>query len=231
MKEEILKKLSYAIAEGETDEGKALVQEALDAGITPLEILNDGAAKGMDIVNERYNEGEAFLPELIVSGDTMTDVIALIFESMNTEEIASTKLGSVVIGQAKGDVHDIGKNIVAALLSVNGFEVHNIGIDVPVKAFIEKAEEVDADIIGISTLLTTSLPYLKDIVSYLDDSGKRDKYFYVVGGGPVTADFAKDIKADGWSRTGFDAVEMCRQLVKQCQPGKQETLIVDSELS
>ncbi|AMP20799.1 hypothetical protein AZF37_06095 [endosymbiont 'TC1' of Trimyema compressum] len=111
----------------------------------------------------------------------MTEVIALIFESMNTEEIASTKLGSVVIGQAKGDVHDIGKNIVAALLSVNGFEVHNIGIDVPVKSFIEKAEEVNADIIGISTLLTTSLPYLKDIVSYLDDSGTRDKYFYVVG--------------------------------------------------
>ena len=119
MKEEILKKLSYAIAEGETDEGKALVKEAIAAGVIPLEILNDGASKGMDSVNERYNEGEAFLPELIVSGDTMTDVIALIFESMNTEEIASTKLGSVVIGQAKGDVHDI-------------------GIDVPVKSFIEK---------------------------------------------------------------------------------------------
>ena len=97
MKEEILKKLSYAIAEGETDEGKALVNEAIAAGVSPLEILNEGASKGMDIVNERYNEGEAFLPELIVSGDTMTDVIALIFESMNTEEIASTKLGSVVI--------------------------------------------------------------------------------------------------------------------------------------
>jgi corrinoid protein of di/trimethylamine methyltransferase len=229
MKEELLKKLSELIADGENDAAVDVVKEALEAGIPPLEILNDGAAKGMDIVNDRYNEGEAFLPELIISGDAMTDAIKVIFASMSASDMAASKMGTVVIGQAKGDVHDIGKNIVAALLAVNGFEVHNLGIDVPVKTFIEKAEEVNADIIAVSTLLTTSLPYLEDTMKYLEDCGKRDKYYYIVGGGPVTTSFAEKVKADGWSRTGFDAVALCKMLVKKERPGVDPIVLIDSE--
>lgn len=229
MKDELLKKLSVAIAEGESDEAVALVKQAVDLKIPAMEILNNGAAKGMDIVNERYDNGEAFLPELIVSGDAMSDAIKVIFEAMDPAEIELTKMGTVVIGQAKGDVHDIGKNIVGALLSVNGFEVHNLGIDVPVKEFIQKAEEVNADIIAMSTLLTTSLPYLEDAIKYLEDTGKRNKYFYIVGGGPVTPEFAEGIKADGWSRNGFDAVELCKKLMKKEKRGVGQIEIVDSE--
>lgn len=230
MKDEVLKKLSIAIAEGESDIAMALVNEAIDLKIPVMEILNQGAAKGMDIVNERYNNGDAYLPELIVAGDAMSDAIKVIFGAMTASEIASTKLGTVVIGQARGDVHDIGKNIVGALLAVNGFEVHNLGIDVPVKDFITKAAEVNADIIAVSTLLTTSLPYLEDTIKYIEDIGKRDKYFYIVGGGPVTPEFAKRVKADGWARTGFDAVELCKKLVKKSKAGVDPIEIVDSEI-
>ncbi len=230
MKEDLLKNLSMAIADGETDDGLRLVKEALDAGIPPLEILNEGAAKGMDIVNERYNEGEAFLPELMVSGDAMTDVIKVIFDAIKKEGGSVTKKGTIVIGQAKGDVHDIGKNIVSALLSVNGFEVHNIGVDAPVKKFIETAKEVNADIIAMSTLLTTSLPYMKDVVQYIEDSNQKDKYYFIIGGGPVTPDFAKNIKADGWARTGFDAVDLCKKLMERDKKDPRETVIFDSEV-
>ena len=227
--EEILKKISELVAEGEGEDAVEAVKEAFAAGIDAVTILNQGAAKGMDIVSEQYSSGEAFLPELVLAGDAMTEVIDVIFANMSKEEAAAQKQGVVVIGQAKGDVHDIGKNVVAALLSVNGFEVHDLGIDVPVKAFYDKAKEVGADIVAMSTLLTTSLPYLEDTLRYLVDTDTRDKYHFIVGGGPVTPEFAKKIGADGWSRNAFDCVELCRKLVAQGNPGKNGTLIVDSE--
>ena len=198
-----------------------MVQEALDKGIDPMTVLNEGAAKGMDIISEQYNEGEAYLPDLVLAGDAMKAVMDLLFANMDQDAVEATKAGTVVIGQAKGDVHDIGKNIVSALLAVNGFEVHDLGIDVPVKSFIEKAKDVDADIVLVSTLLTTSLPYLGDTLQYIVDAGFRDKWYYGVGGGPVTSDFSQKIGADGWSRTGFDCVEMCRQFMKEKTPGQE----------
>ncbi len=227
--EEILKKISELVAEGDGDEAVDAVKEAFAQGLDAVTILNKGASVGMDIVSEQYSSGEAYLPELVLAGDAMSEVIAVIFENMSAEDIAKSKQGVVVLGQAKGDVHDIGKNVVSALLSVNGFEVHDIGIDAPVKAFYEKAEEVDADIVGISTLLTTSLPYISDTLQYLKDTGTREKRFFVAGGGPVTPDYAAKAGADGWSRTAFDCVDMCKKLMAEYKPGKQDILIVDSE--
>lgn len=229
MKEALFEKLANCIAEGDAEEALKVVDQALAEGISPLEILDKGGTRGMDIVNERYDNGEAFLPELVVAGDAMTEVVQRIFSQMDEAETKANKIGTVVIGQAEGDVHDIGKNIVAALLAVNGFEVHDLGIDVPVKKFIEKAEEVNATIIACSTLLTTSMPYLEDVVQLLTDMGKRDKYFYIVGGGPVTPEFAEQMKADGWGRTAFDAVELCKRLVRNGAAAGTETVIVDSQ--
>lgn len=226
---DILSKLSIAVANGDEDEALALVGAAIDAGMDPLKILNDGAAKGMDIVSEQYNNGEAFLPELVLSGDAMSKVIEVIFANMSSEDAAKSKQGVVVIGQAKGDVHDIGKNIVSALLAVNGFEVHDLGTDVDVKEFYVKAQELNADIVGISTLLTTSLPYMSDTLSYITDTGNRQRFNYIVGGGPVTPDFAKNIGADGWSRNAFDCVNLCKQLIMRNAPGSGEILLIDSE--
>jgi len=224
---ELLNRLSLAIADGDEDEALKLVEQALSEGIPPFEILDKGGSTGMNIVNERYENGEAFLPELVIAGDTMKAVVNVIFSKMSAEEISKNKLGKVVIGQAKGDVHDIGKNLVAALLGVNGFEVFDLGVDVPLKEFIEKAKEVDADIIACSTLLTTSMPYLEDIDKYLRDAGLRDKYFYIVGGGPVTPQFAEKIGADGWGLNAFNAVELCKQLMKIGKPPVEKTLIID----
>ncbi len=227
--EELLKKIAELVAEGEAEEAVEAVKEAFAQGVDAVTVLNEGASKGMDVVSEQYSSGEAYLPELVLAGDAMSAVIEVIFGNMSAEDAAASKQGVVVIGQAKGDVHDIGKNVVSALLSVNGFEVHDIGIDASVKSFYEKAEEVNADIVGISTLLTTSLPYLSDTLQYLKDTGTRDNRFFIVGGGPVTPDYAKQIGADGWSRTAFDCVDMCKKLMAQGGPGKHDILIVDSE--
>ncbi len=226
--EEILKKISELVAEGDDTEAVAAVNEALESGIDPMIILNEGASKGLDIVSTQYNSGEAFLPELVLAGDAMSAVLDVLFANMDQERAEANRIGTVVIGQAKGDVHDIGKNIVAALLAVNGFEVHDLGIDVPVKKFIETAKEVNANLVLTSTLLTTSLPFLADTVQYIIDTGKRDKWFYCVGGGPVTPEYAKKIGADGWSRTAFDCVEMCKTLMKEKKPG-EGTILIDSE--
>ncbi len=227
--EELLLKISQAVAEGDEAESVELVKEALAGGMDPLHVLNEGASKGMDIVSEQYNNGEAFLPELVLAGDSMSAVISLIFDAMGTEERAAARQGTVVIGQAKGDVHDIGKNIVSALLAVNGFEVHDLGIDVPVKTFFDKSIEYNADIVAMSTLLTTSLPFMQDTLAYIRDTGNRDKRFFIVGGGPVTPEFASKIGADGWARNGFDCVDLCKKLMAQGKPGQNATMIVDSE--
>ena len=222
--QELLEKLKLAIAEGEEEDAVELAQEALDAGMAPLDILNNGAVKGMDLIGEQYNQGEAFLPELVMSGDAMTSVLDLLFNGMSDEERAENKTGVVVIGQAKGDVHDIGKNIVVALLSVNGFEVHDLGTDVEVKQFAEKAREVNADIVGVSTLLTTSLPYMRDTVKYFQDVNLRDKVRIIFGGGPVTPEFVQQSGANGWSRSAMDCVKMCKELM-QCAPGPCDSII------
>jgi len=227
--EDILKKIGDLVAEGEEDEAVEAVREALKQGIEPLKVLTDGAGKGMDAVSEQYNAGEAFLPELVLAGDAMTAIMKIVFESMDEKTAAETKEGVVVIGQAKGDVHDIGKNICSALLAVNGFEVHDLGIDVPVKKFIEEAESTHADFILMSTLLTTSLPYLSDTLQYIKDTGHRDQYYFCVGGGPVTPEFAEKIGSNGWSRTAFDCVDMCKQLVKSHKAADGQFVMVDSE--
>jgi methanogenic corrinoid protein MtbC1 len=227
--EDILLKIGTSVAEGEEDEAVTLVKQAFEMGIDPIVVLNEGAAKGMNIVSEQYDKGEVFLPELVLSGDAMGAVIELIFEQMSGEQAAAVKKGIVVIGQAKGDVHDIGKNVVGALLAVNGFEVHDLGTDVPVKTFYEKAIEYKADIVAMSTLLTTSLPFMDDALRYMTDTGERKRFFYIVGGGPVTPEFASSIGADGWARSAFDCVELCKKLMEKGNPGADPIIIVNSE--
>lgn len=229
MAEDLMKRIAQLVAEGDDEESVKLVKQAIADGHDPMEVLTEGAAKGMDIIGAAYDEGEAYLPELVLSGDAMTAVVDVIFEQLDDEQKAASKQGTVVIGQAKGDVHDIGKNIVSALLAVNGFTVVDLGIDVEVKAFYEKAKEHDANIVAMSTLLTTSLPYMEDAKRYFKDTGVSENFFFIVGGGPVTPEFAQDLGVDGWSRNAFDCVQLCKELMANKKPGSGETVIVDSE--
>ncbi|MDR2492681.1 MAG: B12-binding domain-containing protein [Coriobacteriales bacterium] len=227
-KEELLALLGDAVADGDGDKAVDLAKEAFETGVDPMEVLNDGASKGLSIIGARYSSGDAYLPDLVGSGAAMSAVMDLIFAQ--TEGTASLDTqGVVIIGQSKGDIHDIGKNVVSALLAVNGFEVHDLGTDVSVKTFYEKALEHNADIIAMSSLLTTSLPFMDDMVRYVNDTGTRERFFCIVGGGPVTADFAESIGADGWGQSAFDCVELCKKLMARGNPGSGPTIKVDSQ--
>ncbi len=230
MADDLMKRIAELVADGDDVESVKLVKQAIAEGHKPLYVLTEGASKGMDIISAAYDEGEAYLPELVLSGDAMSAVIAVIFASMDEAELEASKQGTVVIGQAKGDVHDIGKNVVSALLAINGFTVIDLGIDVDVKTFYQKAIEHDADIVAMSTLLTTSLPFMEDAMHYFTDTGIRNNFFYILGGGPVTPEFAQNLKVDGWARTAFDCVALCKSLMADKKPGSGETMIVDSEV-
>ena len=232
MKEDILKRLCDAIVDCDVDKSADVAQEALDAGIPAFEAIQNGAAKGLDIIGNGFSTGDVYLPELILAGDAMKAVFDVLNKALEKEDTGNqgnqANLGKVVIGTVSGDLHDIGKNIVGAMLGINGFQVYDIGIDVEPKAFVKKAEELGANIIASSTLLTTSMPYQQDIVQYLEDSGLRDKYYYIVGGGPVTAEWTIEIKADGHGYTATDAVEVCKRLVKLGKtPGTFDPVILE----
>jgi corrinoid protein of di/trimethylamine methyltransferase len=211
--EETLDKLIQAIIDGDEAEAKKITEDALAAGMDPLNVVKKGAVKAMDIIGEKWRRFEMFLSHVMLAADAMKSVMAVLLPKIAAEQKSTFSLGRVVLGTVSGDIHDIGKNLVGTLLSVAGFEVHDIGVDIPSKDFIEKAKELNADIIAMSCLLSTSMYFQKDIIQYLEDAGLREKYYVVVGGGPVTADWTTEIGADGWGKYADDAVTVCRRLV------------------
>lgn len=221
---EILKRIEEAVYDGEDDVIEELVQEALDAGVPAEDIIQEGGVVALDKLGEAFNNLEAFLPELMIAGDCMKMLIAKVNPYLKEGESAFK--GKVIIGCAKGDLHDIGKSLVATQLAVNGFEVIDLGVDVPTNKFIDTAESERADIIVVSSLLTTSQYYMEELIKRLESEGKRDKYRVAVGGGPISAEYAEKIGADGYSRTAHCAVKMAQRLMK-IQP--KEELIVEQD--
>lgn len=210
-KEELLKKLKDLIVAQSSENLKRIVIDALKEGLTPGEIIA-GIQDGLREVGEKFNRGELFLPQLILTADAIQPIINMLLESI--PEKKTVKKGKVVIGTAYGDIHDIGKNIVAAFLRASGYEVHDLGSDVPIQNFIQKAEEVNADIIAVSNLLTASIVYQKDLLQELNDRGMNDK-FVIIGGSAVNPEWAKSIKVDGYGRTAENAVALCDLLLKR----------------
>ena len=217
-KEELFAKLEQAIIDGDEEAASQVAQEVLDAGIDPLEAIHQGAVKGLNVLGERFQRLEAFLPELMLAGDAMKACMAIFEPHIKQEQMGEATLGKVVIGTVYGDSHDIGKSLVATMLAINGFEVYDLGCNVPVKQFIEKAEEVKAKIIGLSALMTTSSYYQQEVVKNLEDAGLREKYYVVVGGGPITPEWTTQIDADGTSRSAVDAIELFKRLVTDGVP-------------
>jgi len=213
-KEEILGKLSEGIMKGETALARQAAEESLAAGLDPLETIQQGTSKAMEVVGLRFRSFEIFLPELIMAAEAANAAMAVLLPKIASDRRKEAMAGRVVLGTVSGDVHDIGKNLVSAVLSAAGFQVHDLGVDVPSKKFVDVAQEVEADIIGLSSLLTTSMQYQKDAIDYVTDMGLRDKYFIIVGGGPVTPTWAAQIGADGYGRRAADAAELCRLLMQ-----------------
>ena len=208
----ILEKLESCVVAGKKDEIEALVKTALNDGLSQFEIIQNGMRKGLEAVGEGFEKMEIFLPEMIQSADAMTQGIEILKESLVGEDQVE-EIGRVVIGTVNGDIHDIGKNIVSTFLSISGFTVYDLGLSVSVEKFLDKAEEKNADIICLSALLTTTMPAMKDFFKEMEYRGIRDKYKILVGGGPVTKEWADTIGADGYGEDFVEAVRVCKELV------------------
>ncbi len=212
-KNEILSKLTEAVISGDENAVIETAENAVKAGIDPLLAITDGLAKGISVIGDKFRKYEIFLPEVMIAADAMKAGVNILKPHITAERVKEIVVGKAVIGTAFGDIHDIGKNLVSVMLSVNGFEVHDMGTDVASTKFIEKAKEVGADIIAISSLMATSMYYQKDTIQYLKDMNSNDTYWVIVGGGPVTSDWAVEIGADGYGRYSSDAVEVAKILM------------------
>ena len=189
------------------------VDKALRAGADPVELLQDGVIRGLEMIGEKFEAKEYFLGELMMGGKIAEDCIARIDPCLPDQK--DPPRGIVVIGAVQGDLHDIGYSLVAKQLELAGFEVHQMGVNVPTMSFIEKAQEVDADIIGLSAFLVTTIPNCEDVINYLRDMGLRDRFRVIIGGAETTQETADTLGADGWAPNAVEAVTLCKDLVKQ----------------
>ena len=213
MNDQIFEKMAQSIIDGESEEAERLALEAIELGIDPLDAINKGFVKGVDHVGNLFSCGDAFLPELVMAGEAMKTAVSVLEPEMARQGTERKMLGTVVIGTIQGDIHDIGKTLVATMLSAAGFKVFDLGVDVPVMTLVEKARAENADIIGVSALLTTTMVRQRDVVEALDDMGLRPKVKVLVGGAPVTRDWVKEIGADGFSEDAVGAVAAAKQLL------------------
>lgn len=200
-----------AIVAGNADAAAAATRVAIDRGVAPQEIINGQMISAMGEVGQRFQDGKAFVPQLLMAGRAMKSALELLKPMLAGGAV--TTLGKVVIGTVKGDLHDIGKNLVASMLEGCGFEVINIGIDVPAETFVEHVRDDKPDILCMSALLTTTMTYMKDVIDALSAAGLRDKVKIMVGGAPVSQNFADEIGADGYSDNANTAVALARRLV------------------
>lgn len=206
-----LNELYEAILGGKLEQAQAVTQQAIAEGIEPQSIINDYMVKGMEEIGARFEAGKAFVPNLLMSARAMKGCLELLKPLLKGD--SSTSAGRVVIGTVKGDLHDIGKNLVASMLEGCGFEVINLGVDVSSDKFIDAAKANHADIICMSALLTTTMNYMKEVIAAVKVSGLRDQVKVMVGGAPLNNDFAVAIGADGYSSNANDAVALARRLV------------------
>lgn len=211
MAAEIINEISEFLQKGRAKNVKTLVEQALEQGVDPKEILNDGLLAGMMIVGGKFKRNEVFVPEVLVAARAMSAGIAILEPKL--VEVGNEPIGKAVIGTVKGDLHDIGKNLVAMMLKGAGFEVIDAGTDVDADAFINKAEEVGADVICMSALLTTTMPYMQTVIDTLKERGLRDKYIVMIGGAPVNDAFAEQIGADYYTADATSAAEAAKAAV------------------
>jgi len=205
-----LTKIKDSVIAGEVDEVRDLVQKAVDEGQRVKKIMDEGLIAGIHIVGEKYDSGEFFLPEMVIAASAMKEGLKVLNPLLKQGDVESA--GTVVLGTAQGDIHDIGKSIVGTMLEGAGFMVTNIGVDVGAEKFVEAAKEENADIIGVSALLTTTMVKMEDVIKAVKGAGLKAKV--MIGGASVTQEFADKIGADGYAPDAPSAVGKARELVK-----------------
>ena len=211
--ERLFEAMSQAVIDGLPDRARDLAEQALAAGIDPLEAIDRGFKPGMDVVGDGFANGELFIPDLMMSGEAMKAAIAALEPELMARKQQRQVMGKVVIGTVKGDIHEIGKTLVATMLAANGFEVHDLGVDVPAERFLAKVREVGADVLGLSALLTTTIFAQETVIQQLQEAGLRDQVKVIIGGVPADPEWAEEIGADGYAENATEAVEVVKRLV------------------
>ena len=219
MSSDLFTAMAQSIIDGEVEAAADLAQQALDQAIDPLEAINRGYVAGVQHVGAEFSCGNAFLPELVMAGEAMKAAIAVLEPEMARRGVERALEGRVVIGTVKGDIHEIGKTLVGTLLAAHGFEVHDLGVDVEFSRFVEKAREVNADLVGLSALLTTTMVGQRKVIQALEEAGLRPGVQVMVGGAPVTRQWAAEIGADGYAEDATGAVQVARDLMAKTRSG------------
>lgn len=211
-KEELLARLKQKFFdESYEDEIVPVAQEIVAQGIDVLEAIQ-AASEAIRQVGDAYEAGELFLPDLMIAGEKMKRCME-VFRPHLKASASGTKSGKVVLGTVSGDIHDIGKNLVGTMLTVGGYELIDLGVNVPPLEFVTTARDKGADVVALSALMTASLPYQQEVIQLLNEMGLREKVFVIVGGGPVTAEFAQRIGADGWAENAAGALKLVDRIL------------------
>ena len=213
--EDIRERLIEALQEGEDDVAEAVALEALAANVDPLALIQEVMIPTLEQIGVLFQEGEIFVPELLLSGRAAERVSKHLEKAIESQGLAGATAGVVVLGTVKGDIHDIGKNIVATMFRAHGFKVIDLGRDVAPSAFVDAAVENNADLIGLSSLMTTTRPNIKNTIALFTELNLRERFKIIVGGGSVTRDWAASVGADGYSEDAVSAVELGKQLLSQ----------------
>ncbi len=208
---ELFEKISEVVIAGNIEEAKKLAQQGLDEGAQAGEILEKGLLPGMDVVGQRMKSGEMFIPEVLRSAKAMQDALDILLPLLSEADAAGA--GKVVIGTVEGDLHDIGKNLVAMMLEGGGFKVIDLGVDVKPQGFVEAVKEHNANILGMSALLTTTIPKMRETMDALEEAGIRDQVKIMVGGAPVNQSFVDEIGADAYGANAAMAVDKAKELM------------------
>lgn len=208
----ILEEISEFLQKGKRKNVKALIEQALEEGMDPKMILKEGLMSGMSIIGGKFKREEVFVPDVMMAARAMNVGLSILEPKL--VEAGNEPIGRVVIGTVQGDLHDIGKNLTAMLLKGAGFEIYDMGVDVSAEAFLEKAEEVNADIIGLSALLSTTMSQMKEVIDLLKEKNLRDKYIVMIGGAPITNEFAEEIGADYYTPDAASAAEAAKKAVE-----------------
>jgi trimethylamine corrinoid protein len=213
-RKKLFEEMTNAVIAGLPDKARELAGEALRVGIDPLAAIDQGFKPGMDIVGEGFANGELFIPDLMMSGEAMKVAIAVLEPELVKRKQQRQALGKVVIGTVQGDIHEIGKTLVATMLTANGFEVHDLGVDVSSQQFIDAVREVNADVVGLSALLTTTILNQETVILDLKEAGLRDQVKVIIGGVPASLEWAEEIGADAYAENATEAVEVVKRLVQ-----------------
>jgi corrinoid protein of di/trimethylamine methyltransferase len=209
----LYKQMAQCIIDGDSDISVELAKKSIEIGLHPLDTITKGFVVGVNYIGDQFGAGEAFLPELVMAGEAMKAAVAVLEPELLKLGEAREMMGKVVLATVEGDIHEIGKTLVGTMLSASGFEVTDLGVDQPADKIIGKALEIDAQIIGMSALLTTTMVRQREVIEELDKEGLRPRIKVMVGGAPITRDWATKIKADGYSEDAVGAVKLAKELV------------------